>query len=338
MAILLAATAAAPVGAATPGGGVLKPPIQGLVDRQATPAGAWSLQQGGPIGAVVVRVPWADLQNPDGSIITPNPIDAALRTVPPELSLKVRLLAGKDAPAWLRRQAGVVRLSDPQSGTASVVRWWAPEVGDAYDTLIAGLAARYDGNPRILDVTVSRCMTFTAEPLLRPLGSATNRKALWAAGLRAGDLTDNDRTCQLQALAAHDAFKLTRSSLALNPYQKLVSPTSSAVDEGYTETLMTSCRSILGDRCVLANNSLRGRSRGATYDQMYRAIQARGAPIAFQTSASTDFRSCRDVVTVLKKAVQYRANSVELPFNYVKRCKPSDLAPSAAALGANPFP
>jgi len=279
----------------------------------------------------VLRVAWKDLQNSDGSITAGNPIDGALAHLPAGFQLKVRLLAGADAPGWLLKTAGSVTLRG--SGSAAVLRWWVPAANTAYTSLISGLAARYDTNPAIADFTISRCMVFTAEPLLRP-GKGPNLAALSKAGLTAA----LDEQCQSQAIAAHGAFAHTRSSLALNPYQKITSGGSAVVDEAYTRGLMDECRSTLGSRCVLENNSLKQGSRGNDYDNMYAAIKAHGAPIAIQTAGSSNFRSCSSLLAVLNTAVSLGSNSVELPFNYNKLCSPADVAPKDAALEQNPSP
>jgi len=313
----------------------LKAPMRGVVDRNALPLPAWSStgSANGPIGGYVLRVAWKDLQNSDGSITAGNPIDAALAHLPAGFQLKVRLLAGANAPGWLLKTAGSVTLSNDGSGSAAVLKWWVPAANTAYNSLISGLAARYDTNPAISDVTISRCMVFTAEPLLRP-GNASNLAALSRAGLTAA----LDEQCQSQAIAAHGALVHTRSSLALNPYQKITSGGSAVVDEAYTRGLMDECRSTLGYRCVLENNSLKQGSRGGDYDNMYAAIKAHGAPIAIQTANSSNFRSCSSLLSVLNIAVSLGSNSVELPFNYNKLCSPADVALKDAALQQNPSP
>ncbi len=312
----------------------LKPPMQGLVDRQAPPPPEWSVVGGGPIDGYVLRVRWDDLQDANLAIKANNPIDVALAGLPSGLKLKVRILAGREAPWWLFQTAGSVILSDPGLETAPIVRWWVPEVKAAYDALISGLAARYDTNPSILDFTVSRCATFGAEPLLRGFEKGTNLQALWDAGLRA----ESDRQCQVEALSAHTAFIYTRSSLALNPYQEIRSATDWAPNEAFTESLMAQCRSILGSRCVLANNSLEPTSRGPLYDQMYQAIRSFGPPIAFQTVAAQDIANCPNLQTVLQLAIGYGANSVELPANYARICTPADLVGYDQTLQSMPFP
>ena len=64
------------------------------------------------IGAYVVRVSWADLQpTPYGPIVTDNAIDAAIARVrQPDMagrmSLKLRVLAGVNAPEWVKQIGG----------------------------------------------------------------------------------------------------------------------------------------------------------------------------------------------------------------------------------------
>ena len=102
----------------------------------------------------------------------------------------------------------------------------------------------------------------------------------------------------------------THSSIALNPYQTISANGSTGVDESFTQTLMTYCRSTLGDRCTLGNNSIRTASLGTQYDQMYSAMQASGPGIYFQTAQAS---LVGDLQSTILWAISEGANDVELP-------------------------
>jgi hypothetical protein len=100
--------AAAPSAEAAP---AVKPALVGLLDRQGVIDDQWA----GIVRGVVVQVDWAVLQPvPDGPVITDNPIDAALASVraynarhpTTPLGIKLRVMAGRGAPQWLKDRVG----------------------------------------------------------------------------------------------------------------------------------------------------------------------------------------------------------------------------------------
>ncbi|MGH8905240.1 MAG: hypothetical protein ACRD0K_01655 [Egibacteraceae bacterium] len=311
----------------------LKPPIQGLIDNnKIPPASHFSAVQ-----AFVVGVDWADLQSePGGPIMQGNAIDQglaqarALNAEHPglDLKLKLRVYAGIQAPEWAKRLAGEpVVVRDPQSGTSGTVgRFWTDAFGRAYDELQAKLAARYDHVPEIREVVIARCATVFAEPFIRNTGDKASARAL----LDAGFTWEADHRCHEEQIDAHSVWERTRSALALNPYQ-IVSPEGVFKTDGeFTEQMMRLCRSVLGDRCILENNSIQWPVK-PTYTEMYAQIRALGPPIAFQTEPRA---KVGDLGQALAWAVEQGANSVELHRRYEEH--PADsLATFDRALKAN---
>ena len=153
-----------------------------------------------------------------------------------------------------------------------VPRFWTSPVEQAYAHLQALLAAEYDTNPLIEDVTTSGCMTVFAEPLIREVTDKTSVANLIAAGYTEAA----DQTCQEDAIAAQGAWAHTHSSIALNPYQAISGSGSVSIDEAFTQTLMAYCHSTLGNRCTLGNNSIRTASLGTQYNQMYTSMKGTG--------------------------------------------------------------
>ena len=187
---LLVPTLVAGTGSASvrpPHATALKPPIRGLVDRIGEPdpgAGAY-------ISAYVVRVRWADLQpTAFGPIAADNAIDRAIARVrQPDMvgrmALKLRVLAGIDAPEWAKEIGGpALPYVDNQPGAnvagGTIGRFWLPAFGDAYDDLQRKLAAKYDRVPEIRELTVDRCSTIYDELFVRQPGSADNVATLAA--------------------------------------------------------------------------------------------------------------------------------------------------------------
>ncbi len=307
----------------------LKPELSGLLDRNGAP----SISLAPDLAGWVVNVTWAALQPTSGSsIASGNPIDQAIaliQTTPAYASmhLRIRIMAGIDSPGWVESMSGgSVYVYNDQSGTGGdVPRFWTAPVEQAYANLQALLAARYDSNPEIEDVTISACMTVFAEPLIREVSDPTSVSNLLAAGYSEAA----DETCQEDAIAAQRVWAHTHSSIALNPYQTISADGSTGVDESFTQTLMTYCRSTLGDRCTLGNNSIRTASLGTQYDQMYSAMRASGPGIYFQTAQAS---LVGDLQSTILWAISEGANDVELPSGYASMLSAAQLAADNQAL------
>ena len=292
----------------------LKPVSAGLIDRQGFP----DLDARITINTFVVRVKWTELQPSSfGEILADNPIQKAIDDVEhspiaDNAQIKVRVLAGDDAPLWAKTIAGapvtLVNNADENGDEVTVGRFWKSAYQAAYADLQSKLAAKYDSEPLIADVTISGCMTVFAEPMIRQTGNAQNRENLLKAEYTKAD----DLICQTAAIQAHDAWKLTHSSLAANPYQFVNpngSPGSSVPD---ALAILDDCRRILGARCVLENNSLRQEyiSGSGNYQTLYAGMLQRGGPIVFQTATAD---KVGNLPAVLDWAVLKKVAAIELP-------------------------
>lgn len=327
-------TAVAPAPAPAPGSrDTLKPVLHGLLDRQGPPPAEFV---GTATHGWVVQAFWADLQpTPAGPISNDNVIDRALTAVrqlngkDPHLGLglKLRVYAGIHAPDWAKNLGGApLAASSPQSGQQGTIgRFWTPAFGKAYGDLMDKLAARYDAVPEIREVVISRCTTIFAEPFIRNRGDRQETADLLAAGFTVAA----DDICHRQQIDAHRVWRETRSDLELNPYQNITARGRAGRDEAFTEDKMRYCRSTLGRRCVLENNSLGYPTR---YPEMYAAMTQLGPPIAFQTATP---KKVGDLGQALREAAELGAASVELPVSY-KQLAPSDLTAADAALRNNP--
>jgi hypothetical protein len=292
----------------TPSPASLKHALGGLLDREGPPPAAYLSVMGG----FVVNVHWQDIQAARGApIASNNAIDQAistLRQVDPSgrMGLKVRVFAGIYAPDWAKSLGGApLVISDPVTGASGTIgRFWNDDFGAAYADLQTKLAALYDSAPEIREITISRCTTIYAEPFIR---DARNPEAV-SALLGAGFTVDADHRCHREEIQAHQVWTQTRSDLSFNPYQVIGG--GARTDEAFTEEMMSFCRSTLGARCVLANNSLR---TPLQYPAMYAAIQAHGPPIAFQTAVLAKVGT---LTATIEAAISLGAGSVELPSGY----------------------
>ena len=317
-AALPAATANASVEAA------LKAPIEGLVDRQGPAPAAY----GAVVDSFVIRVKWADLQPTQepgtnhGGAIDPTEITKALNL--PRAAgrpVRLRVTAGAEAPEWAKRLDGepVLWHTDSEPDGVEIGRFWTPAFGAAYLNLQQRLADRYDGDARFREVVVARCTTEFAEPYTRQPGRlADNGPELAEAEYTSAA----DDRCHEEEIEAHQEWEQTRSYLAFNPYQRINDSTwTGSVDLPFTKKMINYCRTTLGARCVLANNSL-DPDRPAAYQEMYEHIAAQGGPIAYQTATSNKICETPNAQTpcaperwnaVLDMALHYGAGAVELP-------------------------
>jgi hypothetical protein len=297
--------------AATP----LKPLLTGLVSRDDRAPDDLA----GVVRSQSLRIHWRDLQ-PDGPGSLTDVVDDALGQTALGARVRLRVIAGMHSPEWVKQLAGgpVTDFVDPFDGAGApgetIPRFWAPEVGAAYADLQRLLAARYDADRRIAEVVVSRCSAFYPEPFLRQASIKANRAKLVDAGYTVAA----DRQCHQEQVEAHRVWTTTRSSLAVNPAQLVESADRHVVDLAFTTEMMSYCRTTLGKRCVLSNNSIRwplseldkDRPQEAYYQRMYDAMAALGPPVAFQTAVGARIGDCAET---LRWAVAFPAASVELP-------------------------
>lgn len=295
----------------------VKPQLRGLCDRQRIARSAYR----NVVNCSVVKADWSALQPTAGGPIAPNNvIDEAiaeadrLNAADPglDLRLKLRVYAGLAAPDWSKQLDGPpVTLKDPQTHEVigTVPRFWTDRFGAAYENLMEQLAARYDDTPVLLEVVVSRCTTQFAEPFLRQANDRDNRAAYEAAGYT----VEQDKACHRTQLRTHARlWQHTRSSVAFSPFQTFDGG-GVYQDEAFTERMMDYCRTELGSRCVLGNNTIRSPLPGGNYPAMYQKIAALGRPIYFQTATAAKIGDWR---ATLDWAVRQGAAMVELPAGY----------------------
>jgi len=312
----------------------LKPPIAGLVDRAAMPSDEY-LEI---VNAYVVDVTWNELQpTEDGAIAENNPIDAAVSDVRisntlngGDLSIKLRVRAGIDAPDWVKSLGGdAVEITDPQDDVGGTIgMFWTEEFGAAYAALQKVLADTYDDVPEIREVTISRCTTVYVEPFHRNIKDPASVESLLDAGFDSA----SDVGCLTAQIDAHDVWEHTRSGLAFNPYQVIEPDGATRVDLDVTLSVMSYCRLVLGDRCVLENNSIRWPPLEGRPGKMYDEMERLGPPYTFQTAAPT---RVGDLGKTLEWAAGRGACAVELPRTYGEMLSTEQLEDYAVALSSN---
>jgi hypothetical protein len=311
--------------------GGLKPVITGVLDRKGAPEAVMVPALDG----FVVKVDWASLQpTAFGPIASGNAIDdavKAIRALGPgaDYHVKLRIEAGLYAPAWAKKLGGGPVTFYKGRKISTFGRFWAPEFGRAYQDLESKLAAKYDDTPEIAEVVIARCTIVDAEPFLRAnRRDVRSMRTLVAAGFTA----DADEACHREEVDAHDVWQRTRSGLTLNPYDRIQPDGSVVLDEAFTEQMMGYCRTVLGARCVLENDSISSPLLAKPYPAMYAAIAALGPPIGYQTASPDRIGDWRQ--TLLWAASQ-GANHVELNTGYPTYGR-TQLADARERLKANP--
>ncbi len=353
----------------------LKPQMSGVIDRQGQPK--TSNYYPNPVNGFVAKnnnanktdITWAELQpTRGGEIAANNAIDQAIASVKgSDVRIKLRIYAGYGAPEWAKNlpvtegQPGPFETCD-SDGTAlncgTLGHIWELNYRNAYKDFMAKLAAKYDNVVEISEVAITGCSTAFGEPLLRQASNPDNIAKYIAAGYNEA----KNKDCERDQFVAHQAWTTTRSAIALNPYQEFDAGAKKfRANENFTEELMEYCRSTLGKRCVLGNNSIGKHettytcadiSNTATwqanrdeYGRMYTKMRCLGAPIYFQTATAEKIaRSGSTLGSVLTWAAAQGASMVELPTGYnnpsgpnakAVYLSPSDLAQYEKALTGN---
>jgi len=329
-ALLLAATLALPAGlvgavllppaqrlAAEP---AIKPPIRGLVsmgafrfvsngkdpDNTLAPLDA----KAGIFGGMVVIATWKQLQ-PTPNAEIGDAIDKALaevrayneRNPQKPVAVKLRVWGGFEAPEWAMHLGGGGPIHVTHNEKARTLgHFWTPAYRHAWAQLQEKLAAKYDHLPLIREVSVTQCMSFTAEPFYLPDEPSVKRPLL-AAGYHDGA----HRQCLENAIADYGAWKASRLVLSLNPFYGL----SGKGDPGFTEGVMRKCRQEVGRRCVFDNHDL-DTDPPKTLLPIFAAMKRMGPEIEFQTYHETP----KNFEGTIKMGISLGASSIELWQDY----------------------
>jgi hypothetical protein len=267
----------------------------------------------GIFGGLVVVATWAQLQpTPNAQIGPGNPIDQALaqvrayneRNPNKPLGVKLRIWGGFEAPDWAK-QIGGAPVQTVHNGTQRIVgRFWLPAYRQAWANLQHQLAARYDKWPLIKEVSITQCMSYTAEPFVVPIEDGVMKP------LRAAGFTDVAyKTCLSNAVADYAPWKETRLVLSVNPLR--TGPGQGNGDFAFTEQVMLNCRKAVGRRCVLDNHNLDSDLAQPLY-RIYAYMKQLGPEIAFQTYVRTP----KNFPGTIKTGLSYGAGAIELYQDY----------------------
>ena len=266
-----------------------------------------------------VNVEWGKIQPSEGVFDTSS-IDAAIAAADGlDAHVRLRVFAGRFSPDWAKAASGGgVSWQEPRDSATvppyTMPRFWTSAYHEKYRDFLSKLSAKYDANPRVGEVTLSECMTTWAEPFIRQSGVVSNvNNALSAGYTYAGDKSCIRNNINLfdtrtGSTTAGRLFPTTRLTLAVNPFQGIKPPSGTNTLNDTLETAKY-CRTVLGPRCVLGNNSVRSTSLGDAYNRIYSFEKAEGSPLYYQTAVGSRIG---DYKKAIEFAIGQGAYSVEM--------------------------
>lgn len=251
----------------------------------------------GVVRGYVINVTWAQLQPTSSASFNPAPIDQALATMQtynaehPAMPMRalLRVAAGSVAPTWAKQLAGgPVTIHERANGTTVTVgRFWTGTYQTAWRTLQGMLAARYDANPLIAEVSDTSCTHQSDEPYVNPTDSASIVN-LFAAGYSNAAY----QACLTGSIHDYDAWATTPVDFTTNPFENLSETTQNGQVKGVygplslsiSQGIMQQFRAALGGRAILANHNLTDPVLAADTG-IYQTMAQLGKPVEFQTAA-----------------------------------------------------
>jgi hypothetical protein len=184
----------------------LKPALQGLVVTQPD---ALKTVPYADFGSM--KLPWNLVEKREG-VYDFSAVDTALANHP-GVRFRLRFMAGIQAPTWVKDDSGGCVLIEPNSvngNTGCTPRYWTDAFHNDYVDLMRAVAARYESDPQVVEITNSECTTVYSEPFILGADNASIDR-LW----RAGYTKQGHETCLRRSTATLvSLFPTTRISLA----------------------------------------------------------------------------------------------------------------------------
>jgi hypothetical protein len=263
----------------------LKAPLTGLVSMGSTalsPGGipvndlSPILAEPGVFSGVTINIGWDALQ-PTPTTLDTSTIDTALAAVAaynakyPKTPLGVRLNveASLLAPGWVKTMDGpaVVTLDQPNGSAPPTIftigRFWNADYQAAWANLQTQLAAKYDTNPLINEISNTACSSVTDEPFVLITSS------LAISNMHAAGFTDAKYlACLENSPADYYAWKETPMHWAFNPFEH-TDAGYEVVDETTTQEIIQAWRIIMGPKAILANHDLQSGSLNGVSEAEY---------------------------------------------------------------------
>ncbi|MGB4800550.1 MAG: putative glycoside hydrolase [Candidatus Saccharimonadales bacterium] len=266
--------------------------VLGYVDKDGVPLASYQKYKDKDlVRDFTINVDWSKVQTGPTSFDF-STIDTPLGTAATNgAHVRLRIFAGRLTPGWVKEATGSISWTEPHDSEIPPYKlplFWTSGFQSKYKAFLSKLSERYDGNASVSEVTVSMCMTTWAEPFVRQ-SIPVDEKAATAAGYQYRD----DYACIKNNVDYFDTrsgtvtgaklFPNTRVALAVNPFMGY-RPPSSVDPDADTLKLVDYCRTVLGPRCVLGNNSVRWPLQGDFYPAIYSKEKSLGSPLYYQTA------------------------------------------------------
>jgi hypothetical protein len=313
----------------------VKPLIVGLIDKGSgfpyhndVPFPVVDLAQVQPDAAgfagIVANATWAQIEPEPGqfnySIIDQDLalVNAYNRKNPANpLEVKLRVWPALTAPEWAKVLSGPpipITPSGTQTKSGTVGRWWTPAYRSAWSVLQHNMAARYDNNPLVHEVSVSSCASLTDEPFNMAATPAEIQQVI-----ADGWSTQAQRACLSGALADYSGWRHTAVEFPFNP-SKSITPTGQiSTSTSFTATVMRQCAGSdtgahAGPYCILSNHGLAPNDAGnSAQAPIYQELStltkgASHAAVGLQSISPSNAGLCQAIAN----AVSHNAESVEL--------------------------
>ena len=265
----------------------------------------------GAFTGIVVNESWSQLE-PAPGVQQWGPLDKSLAAVSAwnaahpstPLGVKLRIFAGRGAPAWVASQSGTVAI-DVHGRKVAVGKWWTQPFESAWHSFQLALAARYDSDALVRQVSVSSCSSSTGEPFVVS-GALISQADLKAAGWT----PQAQEQCLSGALSDYSGWRHTPVTFAFNPI-----PTGQGPDAAFMDQEMQQCAASAaqgGPECIVGNNDLSPNVANSRYSgpavAQIQHLQAGASPptVYFQTVGAR--LDCQTIATGLT----YHAQSIEL--------------------------
>lgn len=237
-----------------------------------------------------MEIPWSQFQPSAHTDFVTTELDNAIAS---GQQFRLRLMCGRNAPTWLKTEAGSFTYTEPNSlDVVTVPKWWTAAYIARYIELMGRIQVTYDGILSCL--SISGCMTYYDEPCQRGVtsGDATAVASNISNMLAAGYSKALDISAQQQVFDAHTVFTHTRSIYSYNPFGYINDSGVGAKDPAQTDAFMTYQRAALGPYSILQNDSLRESfiipSFASSVGGVYTQIIAHGPPWSIQGAGNAN--------------------------------------------------
>jgi len=260
----------------------------------------------GIFGGMVINVTWAQLEAQRGVLDT-KIIDDVLDKIrlynranaQHPLGARLRVWPGPNAPVWVKNLGAAPVTVLHKDMPITVGRFWSKPYRDAWRELQAKLAAHYDAEPLIREISNTSGSSMTDESILLP-GDPESVKSMRAAGFTDAQF----QACLWESPEDYTGWASTRVECVCNPYRAIDSG-KTRTDPDFTLKLMRHWRQTLGARGVLSNHAL---NEPAEHADIYDEMRRLGPPIAFQTHSPSGL----NWDGALRLGQSYGAGSIEL--------------------------